>query len=312
MPSFTRATSSIPTGRHRKKTSCALLPFGCVYPQAYSAARGGIESSVIQTECLLRSHAETAAVHVVVRFLHPMTREVAKFVNPVFKLPENGETPPSGPVGELRAGGKLYQPWQEATERHVDAGRLTLSRLVHSPLTKLFSFLSSRATETIRDDGRLAGMLVRTQEAVEGAIEISAAAIDDRTFKITVRIFNFTPLAEDQLAGQDAVLMRTFASTHTILNAVDGGEFISLMDPPAAFAQAAASCTKQRHMAARCSSVTKKRARGTQCSHSPSSCTITRKSPPRAPPSLHDGARIDEILPPRILTMTAGEKTRDA
>ena len=50
-------------------------------------------------------------------------------------------------------------------------------------------------------------------------------------FKLTVRIFNTTPLEDDALADREQAQLRSFASTHTIL-VVRGGEFISLTDPP--------------------------------------------------------------------------------
>jgi len=54
-------------------------------------------------------------------------------------------------------------------------------------------------------------------------------------------VSNLSPFLSDESSDKDAVVMRTFASTHTLLQ-VQGGEFISLMDPPPELKQAAAEC----------------------------------------------------------------------
>jgi hypothetical protein len=73
------------------------------------------------------------------------------------------------------------------------------------------------------------GAIVRRSEAINGQIELETHTVDSATVRIRVRVFNKTQLPEGTI-DQDAVLMRTFASTHTILNA-PGGKFVSLLDP---------------------------------------------------------------------------------
>jgi hypothetical protein len=108
------------------------------------------------------------------------------------------------------------------------------------------------------------------------------------------------------LENQDAIIMRTFASTHTILH-VSGGEFISLLEPPAEYAEAAAAC-KNIHTWPVLVGEAKQGDRDTMLS----SPIILYDYPQIAPESagdLFDGAEIDEILTLRIMTMTDAEKT---
>jgi hypothetical protein len=82
---------------------------------------------------------------------------------------------------------------------------------------------------------------VRRQDAVRGGIEGSHQPVDDSVFKMTVRIVNRTAVSKQDLENQSAIIMRTFTSTHTILQA-QGGEWISLTDPPPTYANAVAAC----------------------------------------------------------------------
>ena len=75
----------------------------------------------------------------------------------------------------------------------------------------------------------------------EGAIEIRTERVMEKVTRVTVRILNTTPLGPDSLADTTAVLLRTFASTHTVLQVWDG-EFISMLEPPDRYAAAAAGC----------------------------------------------------------------------
>ena len=66
-----------------KKNSRERFTFGRVYPQDYSAAQGGAEPWLMQTECLLETTAEEGTLQVQARFLHPMAREVGVLAKPL-------------------------------------------------------------------------------------------------------------------------------------------------------------------------------------------------------------------------------------
>src|SRR5215469_1809758 len=148
--------------------------FGRVYPRAYSVAQKGAEPCVMQTECLVKTGAEPAKLCVNVGFLHPMAREVGAFEAPLEQLPM--ETQPDFKiVPELQIGEHVFQRWHEAVEREITVPVLELDGDSRSKSIVPFRFFASRDLEPIRDaQKRVAGMIIRRQETVEGVIEIIA------------------------------------------------------------------------------------------------------------------------------------------
>ena len=99
--------------------------------------------------------------------------------------------------------------------------------------------------------------------------------------------------------------MRTFASTHTILHITDGA-FLSMIDPPGAYAPAAALCRNLGAWPILVGDEAKKE-RDTLVS-SPIILYDYPKIAPESPGDLFDAAEIDEILTLRIQTLTDEEK----
>ncbi|HZV35618.1 MAG TPA: hypothetical protein VFB72_13675, partial [Verrucomicrobiae bacterium] len=223
--------------RPSSKKNQQRFTFGRVYPEAYSVAQSGIEPCIMQTECLARTKSFSAMLTISIRFLQPMAREVGKLRKP--KLGGQGEAS-FQIVPELRVDSQLYQTWQEAVEREIGPFPLPLNTTTH--LSFPFCFSASQNQELICDkSGRAVGRLRRRQEALCGKIEIAAEYLELDIFKITVRIVNNTPVPREKLEEQEEILMRTFASAHTVLR-IQGGEFVSMTDPPADCESAAAKC----------------------------------------------------------------------
>jgi hypothetical protein len=307
--------------RASSKKNQQRFTFGRVYPEAYSVAQRGAEPFVMQTECLVEATAECPAIEVAVRFLHPMAREVGRLSTP---LPEwsDGVEPVFQLVPELCLDGKLLRSWHEAVEREVRLPRMTLTNShsvkamgnqslasahsSNSPLIQPFTFPASRKLEPIKDSqSTIVGVFVRRREAVEGTIELSAQCIGERVFKVTVRIINRTPMQATELASQERILMRTFASTHTILWA-EGAGFISLLEVPAEHKPAAAQCQNIGAWPVLVGDEAKHQ-RDTMLS-SPIILYDYPKIAPESAGPLFDGTEIDELLTLRIMTMTDQEK----
>jgi hypothetical protein len=275
--------------------------FGRVYPEAYSLAQNGAEPFVMQTECLVEGHAP--AVDVKVRFLHPMAREIGRLA--MSREEDNNEPQPFESVPELRVDDTIYQTWQEAVERDVSA-RTPLRQPSNRIERTEFHFPGTKRFEQIHDkEQRPVGVILRRQEAVEGVLEIAAEILDSDLFRITVRIINRSPLANDQLEDQEAVLMRTFASTHTVLH-VEGGMFISLIDPPARVAAHAAACKNIGAWPVLVGE--EEKGEHDAMISSPIILYDYPKIAPESPGDLFDAAEIDEILTLRIMSMTDEEK----
>ena len=275
--------------------------FGGVYPCDYAALDPSSPANM-QTECLMRGdlHSEIA-VHV--RFLQIIRRDIGELPVPQMDLPADSE-PSHIKVQSLRIADRTVHSWEEAKERDVAPPAVTLEKLIRQPISYSFSFAGERSSEPLRlPDGRIAGLFMRSSADLRGELTIAGTEIAAGIFKLTVRIDNTTPLDIVQVASRGEVQLRAFASTHTILG-VGKGQFISLLDPPAELAEAAAACANQGTWPVLV---------GEPAAHDTilSSPIILYDYPvvaPESPGDLFDGTEIDEILTLRILAMTDEEK----
>jgi hypothetical protein len=278
--------------------------FGGLYPEAYSRQTGGSEAAENRTECLVRGTA-SAAVEVVVRFLHLTARQVGEFDPPLAASPAAAESP-FRPVELLRVGDRTFHTWQEAEEREVAVGEVSLSAIRERTHRQMFSFPGRRWREPITAaDGTLPGVLARDQQAVTGEVVVSAAPVGEGLFRLTVVVRNLTPL--ETPAGRDDAVLRSLVSAHTLLGA-RGGEFISLIDPPDDCREAAAGC---RNVGVWPVLVGEEGQRDTILA-SPIILYDYPQVAPESPGDLFDATEIDEILSLRILTLTDEEKRQAA
>jgi hypothetical protein len=276
--------------------------FGGLYPQSYSLAQGGTDAWTMQTECLVAGDGR-ASLAVTVRFLHLVLRQVGELASPLREWPAEGE-PAFRPVPSLSIDGKLVHTWQEAVERTVSLEDADLGDLVGRPREKAFRFPAWRELEPLRrGTGEVAGALVREQQAVEGAVELSAEQAAEGLFKVRVKVLNRMPLEGAGAKGRDEALPRALVSTHTVLG-VRGGEFVSLLDPPEQWREAAAGCRNEGTWPVL---VGEAGAKDTMLS-SPIILYDYPQVAPESPGDLFDATEIDEILTLRILTLTEEEK----
>ncbi len=291
-----------------KKNQRERFTFGRVYPHAYSAAQHGREPSAMQTECLLRRTGARATLEITVGFLQPMWREIGKLTTPDNPLATALE-PQFDIVPELLVNGRLHQTWQEAVEQKV---RLPARAVEAGRTERSFSFLADRSLTPLEDQaGRTVAMMVRRQAALRGRVEVEMKELTEpkapagASFRITIRVHNLTPMTAGELPDSDAVLMRTFASTHVILHTPDA-QFVSLLEPPPEYEQAAVAC---KHIGAW--PVLVGEAVKSECDTMLASPIILYDYPQIAPESggdFCDGTEMDEMLTLRVLTMTDTEK----
>lgn len=276
--------------------------FGAVYPEAYSNATKGVDSWTMQTECLVHSGRQTS-LEVKVRFLHLVSREAGELITPASESDPNLSD--FNVVPMLEVNGQYFQTWQEAIEREIEISGFELSAADPEPLQLAFSFPATHAIEPLRDEetGRIAGVLSRRQQAIAGRCEVSARRLTQDLLRVSVQIANVSPMTQARWEDREAALLRALVSTHTILN-LSGGEFVSLLDPPATLAEAVAQC---QNVGTYPVLVGVEGERDCMLS----SPIILYDYPQIAPESagdLYDGTEIDEILTLRIMTLTDEEK----
>lgn len=220
------------------KSQRERLTLGSVYPEAYRVAQNGAALGIMQTECVVVPRDQFSTLSVSVRFLQPVACDI--------RVPDEPRSPGYGKqqrfriVPELQVGQELFQTSQEAVERRVEWPPLHLV-LLEGAWTIPFLFEAARMQEPIYDGGNVVGMLSRRQEELKGTLEIAAQPMASGVFKVRVRVINRTPLSAQQTQDAEAVLLRTFASTHTILSLQEAA-FVSLLDPPAEYRQAVQAC----------------------------------------------------------------------
>jgi hydrogenase maturation protease len=163
--------------------------------------------------------------------------------------------------------------WQEAIECRVD--------LLKCPLTSITRDFS--------------------EGEISGTVEVLAEPVRENVTRITVRIANTTNSSGTET--RDAALAHSLISAHTILG-IDGGEFISLLEPPDDLAHAAAECRNIGTWPV----LVGERGDKTTLLSSPIVLYDYPAIAPESPGDLFDATEIDEILTLRVLTMTEQEK----
>ena len=290
--------------------------FGGLYPRAYCEQQRGADAWTMHTECLAIGERPTFTAQV--RFLQLVARDVGLLTAPRLARstvppldPSSAAEPEYTVVDSLEIGGRTLHTWQEAVEREIrveisaaepHAGGAAASAAGHR--LREFALPSACESESVdASDGAAGAIVVRSQQPLDGAVEITVEQLADRLFKICVEVRNETPLDLALRTDRNAALLRSLASTHMILH-VAGGEFVSLMDPPEALRSQAGACRnvgawpvlagdEGRREFMLCSPI------------------ILYDFPQIAPESagdLFDNTEIDEILTLRILTLTDAEK----
>jgi hypothetical protein len=263
--------------------------FGGVYPQEYSEARGEDDPWIMQTQCLVLGD-EGSTVEVKVRFLHVTERKVGR---------KSGEALDF--VEELRVGGELYLPWDEATERKIAVGRFELSELLASSRRLGIDIPAGSTEESLAEPtGKVAGALVRSWRALRGTVEVGAEPLREGAFRVTVRITNTTPWEGED---RESTLEQTFVSTHTALE-VEGGEFVSLMDPPEDLREATRECENLKTWPV----LVGEEGEQNMLLSSPIILYDYPQIAPESPGDLFDGTEIDQLLIMNVLTLTDEEK----
>lgn len=162
-------------------------------------------------------------------------------------------------------------------EREIDVA-VTIASIVDAPLQEPIQFSGG----------------------IEAGLELSATAIRENLFRISLQVRNTSNVADP---SRQRALEHSLVSVHSILH-VEGAEFISLLDPPDEFGEAAQSCT---NVGAWPVLAGEPGERDTMLI-SPIILYDYPQIAPESPGELFDGCEIDEILALRILTMTDEEK----
>jgi hypothetical protein len=137
-------------------------------------------------------------------------------------------------------------------------------------------------------------------EGIEGDLDLRAERVGEGLWRIALRIRN---RAVEGTGGRDEALLHSMISVHSIFEVKDG-RFVSVLDPPEKFRNAAGEC---RNIG--CWPVlVGEEGQSDMMLASPIILYDYPQIAPESPGDLFDGTEIDEILALRILTLSDAEK----
>lgn len=272
---------------------------GGVYPRRY--AESNSDHWTVHAEFVLETARKTD-VEITLRFLHAVHRQVM-----------DGDTP----VDEIRLGGETYTTWQEAREREMASGRISISRLLKSPVRIPVSVPPGSETEPITptdpdptylnttglsgaevSGGGGGARFVRSWGRVAGWVDVSAESAGDGVVRVRVEVVNSGDAEEHEEAVQAGMLC-----AHVVTR-TGGGAFVSSTDPPERLAGAVAACGRDGLWPVLA---------GEPGSHdtvlaAPIVLYDWPQVAPESPGDLFDGTEIDRLLILSVLSLTEDER----
>lgn len=252
--------------------------FGVLGPPG--AAEAGLgEDATLASQFLVDGARE---LHLVVRFLQLQHRRAEREVGP-------GEY---RPVDQLTTAAGSWLTWDEAVECERSFGPVALDG---RPWT--LSVTADEGTDVELLDG---GRLVRQRREVRGVLTVASAADGDLR-RVSVRVSNVGDAAVDK---NDAIA-RSMIGTHLIAE-LEGGQFVSLLEPPPAAADAASRCGQHRCFPVLAGPPGVR----DQLLVSPIILYDHPEVAEQSDTALYDCTEIDEILTLRVMTMTDEEKAQ--
>ena len=265
--------------------------FGVVAPRDWSDA-GRTDPCLQQTECLVRPRGK-ARLDIKVRFLQVERRQVEIAAG----APNEWQQ-----VDSVFVGARELTTWDEAVPREIVLSALPVAESA-GEVCHEFEVEGSRDIEQVADEqDEVRARIIRERLPIAGSLRISVAR--ERAFcKVRVRIENVTPWQGACDADRPTALRRSLIATHTIL-AVNDGEFISLLDPPADAAAAAASCMNAHTWPVLAGAAPE---RNLMLS-SPIVLYDYPQVAAESPGDLFDGTEIDELLTLSVLALSDDER----
>ena len=200
------------------------------------------------------------------------------------------------PVDELTTRSGSWLTWDEAVECEMSFGPLAFG---DQPWT--LPLHADAATEIEPVDG---GRLVRERQEVRGELTVSSEP-DGELRRVSVRVNNVGAAINGKADTKDSVIARSMIGTHIIAEVV-GGQFVSLLEPPPAAADAVSECSQHRCFPVLAGPP------GTQdmLLVSPIILYDHPEVAEQSNTALYDCTEIDEILTLRVMTMTDEEKAQ--
>ncbi len=277
--------------------------FGVVAPRPWIEARGetpspgasgAVEAWYQQAECLLQAPPE-ATLQVRLRFLQVQDKAVQVLHAPSAAFE---------PVARLEVDGRVHLPFEEAVAHQLDVVA-AVAELEHG-VAREIGVAGGVDVEVVADSGgNMCGRVVRRRWPLSALVRVSAERVDGAPDLLRLRVRTENGASDVALAGatRPEILRHSLVAAHQLL-AIDGGRFLSLLDPPDHAAAAARACANHHVFPV--------------LAGEPGDDAVVLAAPiilydhptvaPESPGDLFDATEIDEILSLRTLTLTDEEK----
>lgn len=252
--------------------------FGTLYPAGFAEIQRPVEQSRMITECLV-SGDPAVTIDMRVRFLQLSRR----FGPPVPGQPSQ---------------------WEEGFEKSIDICALPLSALIGQPKTFPITFDDSETPDQQDPHSSF------HHEPLVGSLLVTAEMLQPGLYKVRCELENRTEIENVAICSRNDALLQAFVSAHLLL-VTEEGHYISLLEPPHAFRQAAAECNNVGSFPVLVSEDGQKGNDSGAAKIMLSSPIILYDYPTIAPESagdFFDATEMDEMLSLRIMTMTDEEK----
>jgi hypothetical protein len=271
--------------------------FGVLAPRPFSEADGS-EPWTMQTECVAEVGADSA-LEIRVRALQVQTRQIEQQTN------EQQANDQWMPIQDLEVDGRLWTGWDEAIEQQIDLLDIRVDALTPTERTMTVELPGGRETEILHTAaGAVAGRVVRERRPVTCRVTMATTPVAGPypLIKVLVTVDNETDWRGEG-ADRDEVVRHSLVAVHTLM-AVDGGAFISLLDPPEFARPTVAQCRNVRTFPILAGS----EGRRDLMLSSPIILYDHAEVAPESQGDFCDATEIDEILALRVMTLTDEEK----
>ena len=262
-------------------------------------ARDASERDTLRAGVVVEGRAGELTVQI--RFLHVQRRAVQRATEDGFADAERLDTATTAHV-----------PWDEAVEREVtitvplvSTGSTTGDGSTTASFAQTIDVPGGEDFEDVHDDGRVVGRLVRTREPVRLGVQVTVARPPSPygVVQVDVRLRNVTPATEQPGDTRPAWLRRALVAAHLLLG-IDGGRFVSQLDPPEWAKGYVAECTNEGAFPV--------------LANPGEDATVMLASPiilydhahvaPESASAFFDALEVDELLSLRTMTLSEEEK----
>jgi hypothetical protein len=283
--------------RATSRKNQARWQFGVLGPPG-AAEQGVGEEPSMSVQCLLdlrpamaNAASSTPAVTIYLRFLQLQRR--------IVEAPDASEPSGFAPVDKLAVDDDFVFSWDEAVEQEQSWAALSLAELADGVVRRVEIDGGDEIKPLAAADGSVAGRIVRRRWPLSAELRATTSQVDGY-LRLTISVEN---TAATRPANPDDAIRTSLIGAHLLIESSDA-QFVSLLEPPPAAANAAAGCRQHR-----CWPV---------LGGPPGSSDIVLGSPiilydypevaPESAGALFDSTEIDEILTLRVMTMTDEEK----